>query len=311
MLNYVRQSTWASVGLFVLLLASESALAKPWYITSDITQTLYDFNDETVGPATNPRVVSPIAGDRIVGIDSMTPGSTLFALTSRTDGGAVAGDNSLYTINPATGQATLVGGTGLSSLIEGDIGFDGTTGTLYGMFQQVSVNGFIRSGLYTFNTSNGAATFVAGIQNSSLSSDPSGLAFDGSGQLWIMGRNGTNGGTGNWRLLQVDKSNGNISQNFDTGISAVGSDTLGLDFDDEGNLFAAVDNGNFYSVSTVDGSTSIVEAHGLNATGLALVPEPSTIALLATLPALLLAWIVWRRRRQARLPAAVAGRDVV
>ncbi len=312
MLNFCRLSKWALTGLGIMLLASQSALAKPWYITTDLTKTLYDFNNDGGGSTTDPHVVSPIAGDRIVGIDSLTNYGTLYAMTSKTDAGAVAGDNSLYTVNPATGAATLVGATGLSGIIEGDLGFDRTTGMLWGMFQPVTVGSSVLPGLYTINTTTGAATFAAGLQGFAYgvgsSPDPSGLAFDSSGQLWILNRNASAAGADNWRLLKVDKSDGSVSQNLDTGVSTSGTDTLGLDFDTDGNLFAALDNGDFYSVNTTTGAMTMVATHGLQATGLALVPEPSTWAMLATLPAFILAWIVWRRRRQSHLRPVVAPR---
>src|SRR5262245_29836790 len=102
-----------------------------------ISGVLYDV-DTSTGAATNPR-----GGGigHVAGIAFRSDG-TLFGLTAF--GGSPA--NSLVTIDPTTGASTLVGPTGLTGIVEGDITFSPTTGILYGLSTSP---GF---GLFTINT---------------------------------------------------------------------------------------------------------------------------------------------------------------
>ena len=46
--------------------------------------------------------------------------------------------NGLVRIDRATGSSQLVGSTGLNNIVEGDLAYDHTTGTLYGLYQLTS-----------------------------------------------------------------------------------------------------------------------------------------------------------------------------
>ncbi len=239
-------------------LAGPAAGSTNWLI-SDAANTLYDYA-QGGGAATNPRHMSVDPNSLVLGIDFSASG-TLYALTTYSD-------NSLYTINPATGAASRVGVTGLTQLIEGDIGFDPTNGVLYGMY---SGNG---PTLFTLDVNTGAATAVGHFAGD----DPSGLAFDNAGNLWVVLSNANT--TRIATLLQVDKQNGQILSAKSMGISL--GVTLGADFDPTTNvLYVAGKDGSFYSVDTATGATALVEPEGALATGLAYVPEPAALSLLA------------------------------
>lgn len=64
--------------------------------------------------------------------------------------------SSLYTVDPVTGAATLVGATGYSHIV--GIDFDPTDGTLYGMLNEY--NSYNDGALITINTSTAAVSIV-------------------------------------------------------------------------------------------------------------------------------------------------------
>lgn len=295
MLSDLKSGIWILTALCSLLIV-QPASAVPWYIVDgeftddgDATnddKVLYDYNIGDTA-ASNPRTITVnAAANQITGL-AVGPNKTLYAATS-------FGDDSLYTVDPISGIATLVGATGLNATIEGDLGFDRTTNTLYAIYRR---NVGSNRGLYTLSTTTGSATLVGNITGD----DPSGLAFDSAGNLWVMDTN-TNG-LGNLALLQINKSTGATIQTISTNVTNSVIDTLGLDFDQNGVLYAAVDDGNFYSVNTVSGEMTIVDTHNTQATGLALVPEPSALALLLPIPLLALVWFL-RRRKQMTLSRA-------
>jgi hypothetical protein len=191
-----------------------------------------------------------------------------------------------------TGASTLVGSTGLAPTIEGDLGFDPTSGVLYGLYD--SLGG---SQMFTLNTTTGAATVIGSVAGD----DPSGLAFDNSGQLWVINSNVNT--THIPTLLKVDKANGNVLSTQSSGVN-VGSNqaVLGADFDPTTNLlYFAMSNGSFYREDTSTGLATLVDTHGvLFASGLAfvapsVVPEPGSLTLLL-LGGAALFWLYVRRR---------------
>jgi hypothetical protein len=109
---------------------------------------------------------------------AVQPGTgTLYGSTSRHSANS---PGNLVTVNPATGQVTVIGPFG-SSRTAADLTFT-PAGTLYGsMVGQVR-----RPQLGTINVTTGAATLV-GSTNLSTTGDGSGLASDSTGKLFYVG----------------------------------------------------------------------------------------------------------------------------
>jgi hypothetical protein len=284
------RSSIAAIALSLLTVAftGNFAQARPWLIT-DQAEHLFDFND-SAPPATNQRTINVAeTATMIVGID-FSPSQELYGMTTH-----FVNPPRLYRINPVTGAATLVGSTGLSILTEGDIGFDPTTGQLYGLFVGSTKQ------LMTINTTTGAATLIGptGLD------DPSGLAFDSSGNLWVLDTKTNPPAGDNLTLHRINKTNGSVISTITTNLAASSMATLGMDFAPDGNLYVAAGNGTFYRLNTTTGVFTNLGSHGVTgATGLAVVPEPSTLALVAVLPVLGIAW-AWRRKRKSQQPNRV------
>lgn len=235
---------------------------------------LYDL-DPLTGQASNPRSTGV---DNLVGI-AFSPDANLYGLSNST---APNNPNSLFRIDPTTGAAQLVGPTGLSDVTEGDLAFDLTTGTLYGIWNLDQG----RRQLFTLDTQTGAASVMPG----SLFGDPSGMAFDGSGTLYVID-------TSLQKLLTVDKTSCAILDTTDLSI-ALGS-TAGMDVDPATGVFYVADGQSsgtdrLYTLDTSTGMLTEVGPLGLDTglAGLAFVPEPGTGLLLA-----LGMVLIFRRRR--------------
>jgi len=223
---------------------------------------LYDL-DPVTGQATNPRSTGI---DHLVGV-AFSPGATLYGLSNST---AAQNPNSLFTINLTTGASQLVGATGLANVIEGDLAFDPTTGELYGIYNLDAA----QRQLFTIDPATGQATVIPG----SLSGDPSAMAFDETGMLYVID-------TSLQELLAVDKTTGAISTIMPLN-TALGS-VAGMDVDPGTGTFYVADGGSdgTDTLYTLDPSTGeltevgpLGPADGL--AGLAFVPEPATLALI-------------------------------
>lgn len=138
--------------------------------------------------------------------------------------------SSLFTIDPATGLATLVGPTGFADAISG-VKFDPQTGALYGIL------GYDCSGarLITINPSTGAGTLVAPLIGSGFDGSTmvfcgggsDGLAFAPDGTLYAAGFD-----LGTALILRVDKSTGAVLDS-----KVVEANIAGLAFDPQGKLW--------------------------------------------------------------------------
>lgn len=212
----------------------------------------------------------------LIGIDFAGDGM-LYGITTFGNG------NDFYRINASTGESTLVGNTGLTGIIEGDLAYDATTNQLFGNYGDSMTNS-----LYTINLATGVATVVG----PSEEDDISGLAFDQAGRLWGVDTNV--GGSRVADLVEIDKTTGDVLSRSSLGIQVNGP-LIGMDINDlTGELFMAMDNGNFYSIDTVAGSATFVDTHGvMTATGLAYgIPAPSSVL------ALMGAGLLGARRRR-------------
>ncbi len=164
---------------------------------------------------------------------------------------------SLFAINTASGQATLIGSTNINGgrgVPEvSAIAFDPTTGTLYG----VTGSACSDAKLITINTSTGAGTLVGSLVGTGF--NPAGgtgtsncvggsdaLAFSSDGTLYASGwRGGNPGGS----LLKVDKSTGAVLAVFPT-TGAI--NFAGLAFSPAGGLWASRGNNGAGRIHTID-----------------------------------------------------------
>ena len=189
--------------------------------------------------------------------DSST--QTLYALGGRDNAG-------LYTVNTATGAATLVGMHNANDLF--GLAFDSSTNTLYGT-QFATARGF-----FTLNQSTGAATFIA-----TMSLGIGGLTYNSDDDELV----GTNDGSG--QLYSIDRATG--AQTF---LASPGNiDDSDIVYDPSANLYYQADyTGNFYVIDPSNDYARTLLLEGLgNVDGLELVgagpapvPEPSTWALI-------------------------------
>ncbi len=253
-----------TLGLLCALLATlttPTLATTPLYGTT-VWGTLWDI-DAGTGAAVNPRDTSTV---HLAGIEVDSDG-TMYGLS--TFGGVPA--NTLFRINPTTGFATQVGWTGLNSIYEGDLALDPTSGHLYGAYDGSGGN----LKLFRINKSTGAATVVGPI---SIWGDYSALGFDLAGNLFAVDT------TDRW-VRRLDKNSGQVLSSVALS-GFYGSITAGMDVDPAtGTMyFASGDNPTayLYTLNTTTGALSIVGATGVSGWGgLAFVPEPSALALLA------------------------------
>lgn len=211
----------------------------------------------------------------VVGM-SYSPNGEIYVLTNSS---AVDHPAWLYAIDSAHGIAP-VGPTGLPALVEGDIAIDPATGTLYGGYDTEN-NG---RRLFTLDPSSGTATYLPFTPGGDISA----LAFDDGGALYALD-------TLFNRLLTVDKTNG--AQLTSVTLNRTLGPTAGMTFDPDTGTLYAVDGGAgasaFYKLDPATGVVTTVGLTGVPAgfAGLAFVPEPGTLVLLA------LGAAAWARRR--------------
>jgi len=275
----------------LLLSLGGEARADFMLIGNDFLGNLFDVNQAT-GAVTNPRSTGISA---FIGL-TVSPSGTLYTISPA---GSTPAGNALFTINPATGASSLVGSTGLSNILEGDLAFDRTAGVIYGVYNSAGTN---NEQLFRVNPATGAATVVGTIPGAN---DPSALAFDSSGNLFELDTqiNSTNNST----LSRLDKNTGAVLSTVT--LSAKLGAIAGLAFDPTtGTLYAASGNfvSNLYTVNTTTGALTLVGPTTGSPNGLAglaflptgtttAVPEPPGLALLGVGAAGLAGWR-WRRR---------------
>ena len=234
-------------------------------------------------------------------IDDASGVATVIGSTGVTSLGGLAGAadgtlyaytaSSLYTLNPATGGASFVGPLGLSAP-EGGLSVQPATGTLFGVR---SVQG--ADALLTINTATGAATIVGALGDAGR--DTSGLAFrPGDGALFGAA---FRGGLAD-DLVRIDTATGAASTIGPLGTNVAGLDDPtvgGLEFDALSGVLYYSDGDRLYTVNPQTGAAAVLGAHGVsNVAGLAfVVPEPTATATLAVAGIAIVA--IRRRRRES------------
>jgi len=230
-------------------------------------------------------------------------------------------NQSLYTIDPSTGGATLVGATGLNQIA--DIAYNGATDQLFALTRN--------NAIFTLNRQTGAATLIASspgtVPEGSLTfrpsdlalfasasdtlaslsittaaltsigftppdaatSDISGMAFSSAGQLFAYAKNGSLADS----LLVVNPATGAGTFIGSTGIMS-SSSVGGLAFDNSAGALFLSDGLSLFTVNTTTGAATLIGSHGVSGiSGISIIPSPSAAGLLV-----IASLALSRRRRQ-------------
>ncbi len=251
------------------IVVAGQALAQGRLIGVDSSRALYEID---MGTAVKTQIGTVSANASTTAGLAVGAGGTVYLTSS--------GNDSLYTVDLLTGNATLVGAYGDSAIVMHGLEYVGATNTLYGMS---SHNG----GLYTINQGTGVATLVGTTGLTSFHN----LGYNSSTGVMYM----TNSSTDSSYI--IDLATANV-----TFLSGLGDPTNpnGMAFNnDNGNLYM-IDNNtdDLYTINMGSGiATSIGDMGSGNLLGLAYVadpiPEPATMAILG-----LGAIATLRRRRQ-------------
>ena len=225
---------------------TELAAAQPSAETMlgcDLWGTIYDV-DRTTGAATNPRDTHIIA---LAGIVESNSG-VLYGLTT---GGGTPHPNSLYRIDKATGNWSLVGVTGVW-VIEGDLAFDPSTGKLYGLFEETQIPTFGQY-LLEIDPTTGSAARIGAFADIG---DFSAMAFHSDGRMFVLDAE-------NSELLEIDPATASVLRSV--GLSAWLNRTAGMAFDpiSETFFFEHGNNKGNSRLYTLDSDTGILTTVGL------------------------------------------------
>ncbi len=264
------------LGFYAAVALAPGAARAADLLGTDFDGFLYDVSFLT-GAATNPRDTGVAT---LSGI-AMSPGGDLVGFDAAT--------NILFQFDKATGSATPVGFMGLD-VTEGDLDFQPSTGTLYG----VQTQGADR--LFTINAATGLATVVGTIVSGG---DISAMTFADDGTLFALD-------TRNELLYTLDPATAAILTTV--ALSDALGNAAGMDYDSQNGLLYVADGG-YDAQGTptgtnilyhLDTATGLLIPHGdtglaFGLSGLAFVPEPGSLALLA-----LGACLCGRRRTRRR-----------
>ena len=192
---------------------------------------LYDVNPAT-GATSNARNMGTIATNGL----TRDSNGIFYTVTQ-------GGQDSLRTVNISNGLTTVVGPIGFN-VSEGDLDFDPITGDLYGTNSSGET-------LMQINKATGAATTIGPI---STVVDPSAMAFDSTGTLYILE-------SAQGRLLTVNKTNAAVLTNLT--LTETFGVIAGMDFHPvTGTLYVASgtdgSGGTLYTVNTSTGLVTTV-----------------------------------------------------
>ena len=217
-----------------LVLVPSSAMAgNPHLIAVDSARTFWEI-DVTTGTKTQFATISANAG--------MTAGLAIGA--ANTIYVSSSGNDALYTVDPATGTATLVGPYGNAALVMHGLEYVAATDTLYGVSSH-------DNGLYVIDKATGAATLVG---TSGLSSFTN-LGWDSLAGIMYA----TNSGADSFYTI-------NLSTGAATLVGPLNGPTNpnGLAFDADANVLYLVDNttDTLYTINRATGVATPIGSTG-------------------------------------------------
>ena len=209
--------------------------------------------------------------------------------------------STLISIDPTTGSATGTAGPihtnsgdvlG-SALSIGDLAYDSTTSTMFGITSNAAFNG-AGGDIYTIDLGTGLASFIG----STIWGTSAGLAFDGAGTLYALGYDPAVGPFGTNMLFTLSTSDATELSRLTVSNNDLIFDGLGIN-SVTGAIYAT--QGSTGDVYTVDGTTGAMALIGNPSNGkmsdLAFrVPEPGTLAVMGLG---LVGLVIMRRRRVA------------
>jgi len=238
------------------LVVAGSAFAQDRMIAVDSSRILYDI-DMATGAKTQFGTVSSNAGTTA----GLAVGANGVVYVSS------SGNDSLYTLDLATGNATLVGAYGDSAIVMHGLEYVAATGKMYGMSSH-------NNGLYDINVSTGAATLIGTTGLTSFSN----LGWNSDTSTMYM----TNSGADSFYTIDLNSGSATL-------ISSLGGPTNpnGLAYNSANGMLYMVDNStdNLYTIDMGTGIANLIGSTGTgNLLGLAYIadpiPEPATMAVL-------------------------------
>jgi hypothetical protein len=255
------------VTVVMVILTSEghAAYTFGYSVQSDGDDNLYRINLNT-GACTK---IGPVGYEDVEGL-SFQPGTGV--LFGWNNGGY------LITINLSTGAGTPLGPSGISGQFDAGLTFD-SAGHLF-------VTRATTKDLYAANPTTGAASFIG-------STDPEeviALADAGGGNLWGVSQEYDGQPL---YFVSINKSTAATTVIGSMGLGSGISHGVGIDYAPDGTLWGIADSGQIFTINTVTGQASVVASSLSGFEGLAIVPEPATMILLA-----LGSGAVIRKRRQ-------------
>lgn len=300
------------LGAVYLIGCAVSAVGAPIVVVTSGEQRIQTFDSANPGLLTNDQLITGLAaGEAINAIDLRVSDSTIYGLTN---------NSRLYTLDPATGQATFVATTGVAAT--GATGFDFNPVADSGGLPSLRVSGGLITGTTAQNLRVDPATgstspdspfaFAAGDPNASVTPLVPALAYTnnflGTGSTTLYGIVARSGASINPPILV------NIPNPAAGTMSTVGSLGVlnlnflqGFDISSGGDAFAVL-NSDLYTIDLATGQATLVGDIAGNAPivglaagladgpgpGPAPIPEPATSMLLGTAVAGL---YVMRRKR--------------
>lgn len=220
--------------------------------------------DPITGKATNPRLVQD---DSLGGI-AYSSADILYGI-----GTGLENYGRLYSVDVSSGASDPIGEATYGYVLQAGLAFDPATGLLW-CIEQIRPGSSTALGVYSIDPV--AGTLYAGASFAHLSDDPTGIAIDNLGQLYVLAA-GVN------ELWQVDPATG--AKLAVTPIASAVAGLAGLEFDSETGMFyvgqEAASNSRLYQLDPTHGTLTDIGPTGTSSgiVGLAYLPEPTTFLL--------------------------------